>query len=79
VEFIPRPEPLPAGSAAMLEALTAAAFGQRRKMLRASLKGLPHAVECLPAVGIDPAARAEQIPVAGFCALAAAIAARRGG
>jgi 16S rRNA (adenine1518-N6/adenine1519-N6)-dimethyltransferase len=77
VEFIPRPEPLPAGGAAMLEALTAAAFGQRRKMLRASLKGLPHAVECLEAVGIDPASRAEQISVAGLCALAQAIAGRR--
>jgi 16S rRNA (adenine1518-N6/adenine1519-N6)-dimethyltransferase len=78
VEFVPRPEPLPTGGAAMLEALTAAAFGQRRKMLRASLKSLPHAVECLEIVGIDPSQRAEQIGVAGFCALAAAMAARRG-
>jgi 16S rRNA (adenine1518-N6/adenine1519-N6)-dimethyltransferase len=76
VEFVPRPEPLPAGGAAMLEALTATAFGQRRKMLRASLRSLPHAVESLESVGIDPSQRAEQISVAGFCALAAAIASR---
>jgi 16S rRNA (adenine1518-N6/adenine1519-N6)-dimethyltransferase len=74
VQFAPRPTPLAVGSAAMLESLTAAAFGQRRKMLRASLKSLPHAVECLEAVGIDPSERAEQIGVAQFCALAAAIA-----
>jgi 16S rRNA (adenine1518-N6/adenine1519-N6)-dimethyltransferase len=77
VEFVPRPDPLPVGGTAMLEALTAAAFGQRRKMLRASLKSLPHAVESLEEVGIDPAARAEQIDVARFCALAQAISARR--
>ena len=77
VEFIPRPEPLPVGGAAMLEAVTAAAFGQRRKMLRASLKGLPGALEALEKVGIDPSQRAEQISVADFCALAAAIAAAR--
>jgi 16S rRNA (adenine1518-N6/adenine1519-N6)-dimethyltransferase len=78
VEFVPRSDPLPVGGTAMLEALTAAAFGQRRKMLRASLKSLPHAVESLDEVGIDPAARAEQIDVARFCALAHAISARRG-
>jgi 16S rRNA (adenine1518-N6/adenine1519-N6)-dimethyltransferase len=77
VEFVPRVAPLAVGSTAMLEAVTAAAFGQRRKMLRASLKGLPGAVECLEAVGIDPADRAEQIDVARFCALAEALAERR--
>jgi 16S rRNA (adenine1518-N6/adenine1519-N6)-dimethyltransferase len=77
VEFRPRSEPLPAGSAATLEAVTAAAFGQRRKMLRTSLKSLPGAIQMLGAIGIDPSLRAEQVPVAGFCALAAAIAARR--
>ena len=54
-----------------LERVTAAAFGQRRKMLRQSLKTL--GVDPLPllaAAGIDPTARAEQIPVAGFVALA---------
>jgi 16S rRNA (adenine1518-N6/adenine1519-N6)-dimethyltransferase len=77
VEFIPRPQPHAAGSAGMLEALTAAAFGQRRKMLRASLKGLPHALEALEAIGIDSSLRAEQISVADFCAVSAAIMARR--
>ncbi len=55
---------------ATLERLTAAAFGQRRKMLRASLRGLPGGVEALTAVGIDPARRAETLTVAEFVALA---------
>ena len=55
---------------AILERLTAAAFGQRRKMLRASLRGLPGGVEALAAVGIDPARRAETLTVAEFVALA---------
>jgi 16S rRNA (adenine1518-N6/adenine1519-N6)-dimethyltransferase len=74
VEFVPRAEPREVGGAAMLERLTAAAFGQRRKMLRASLKALPGAVDALAAVGIDPSQRAEQVSVADFCALSAAIA-----
>ncbi len=53
-------DPLPAGEAfndlASLEKITAAAFGQRRKMLRAALKSLPGAVEALIATGIDPRA-----------------------
>ena len=77
IEFTPRPEPFAAGSAATLEAVTAAAFGQRRKMLRASLKSLPGAIQMLESIGIDPSLRAEQVPVAGFCALAAAIANQR--
>lgn len=71
VEFTPREDPLDAGSAAMLETLTAAAFGQRRKMLRASLKGLPGAADALRALEIDPALRAEQLSVAEFCAISA--------
>jgi 16S rRNA (adenine1518-N6/adenine1519-N6)-dimethyltransferase len=77
MQFVPRPEPLPVGSAAMLERLTAVAFGQRRKMLRSSLKALPGAVEALEAIGIDPASRAEQLSVAQFCSLSAAIAEHR--
>jgi 16S rRNA (adenine1518-N6/adenine1519-N6)-dimethyltransferase len=50
--------------------LTAAAFGQRRKMLRASLKGLPGALDALVAEGISPEARAETVPVAAFAAAA---------
>ncbi|EZP72734.1 Ribosomal RNA small subunit methyltransferase A [Sphingomonas paucimobilis] len=46
-----------------LERLTAAAFGQRRKMLRQSLKGLPGALEALEAAGIDPQRRAETVSV----------------
>ena len=51
---------------ATLEALTAAAFGQRRKMLRASLRGLPGALEAMEAEGIKPEARAETVPVEAF-------------
>jgi 16S rRNA (adenine1518-N6/adenine1519-N6)-dimethyltransferase len=54
----------------MLERVTAAAFGQRRKMLRQSLKSLGlDPLPLLAAVGIEPTARAEEIPVEGFVAL----------
>ncbi len=56
---------------ATLERLTAAAFGQRRKMLRASLRDLPGGVEALAAAGIDPARRAETLTVKEFVTLAA--------
>jgi 16S rRNA (adenine1518-N6/adenine1519-N6)-dimethyltransferase len=59
--------------AATLEALTAAAFGQRRKMLRQSLKGLRGALEALEAVGIDPTRRAETLRVGEFLTLARAL------
>ena len=55
---------------ATLERLTAAAFGQRRKMLRQSLKGMPGALDALATMGIDSARRAETLPVADFIALA---------
>ncbi len=59
-----------------LQRLTAAAFGQRRKMLRAALKGfLPDPVATLQAAGIDPTARAEQLTLEQFCALARQVAA----
>ncbi len=60
----PAPERLEA-----LQAITAAAFGQRRKMLRSSLKALGGEA-LVNAAGLDPAARAEVIPVEGFLALA---------
>ena len=61
------PEPMPEGvSARMLERVTEAAFGQRRKMLRQSLKGLPGALAALEQLGIDPARRAETLSVAEF-------------
>ena len=56
--------------AATLERLTAAAFGQRRKMLRRSLASLPGALEALETLGIDPERRAETLAVADFVALA---------
>jgi 16S rRNA (adenine1518-N6/adenine1519-N6)-dimethyltransferase len=68
------PAEMPVGiRAARLEAITAAAFGQRRKMLRQSLKGLPGALAALEAVGIDPARRAETLSVEEFLAVARAM------
>ena len=68
------PAPMPEGvSARVLERVTEAAFGQRRKMLRQSLKGLPGAVEALEALGIDPRRRAETLTVEEFTALARAL------
>jgi 16S rRNA (adenine1518-N6/adenine1519-N6)-dimethyltransferase len=65
------PAAMPEGvSARMLERVTEAAFGQRRKMLRQSLKGLPGALAALEALGIDPARRAETLTVADFVAIA---------
>jgi 16S rRNA (adenine1518-N6/adenine1519-N6)-dimethyltransferase len=55
---------------AMIERLTEAAFGQRRKMLRSSLKSVPGALEALDELGIDPQRRAETLEVADFVALA---------
>ncbi len=71
VRLVPRTPPLAAADKAMLERVTAAAFGQRRKMLRSSLKalGVPVAV-LLAAADIPPTARAEELSVAQFCALA---------
>ena len=59
-----------------MERVVAAAFGQRRKMLRASLRSLGDAEGLLAAAGLPPTARAEAIDVAGFTALARAFAAR---
>lgn len=73
VEFRPRAAPFEAGRLDMLEQLTAAAFGQRRKMLRASLKGIPGAVAALTELGIDPSARAEQLSIEDFCRLSTAL------
>jgi 16S rRNA (adenine1518-N6/adenine1519-N6)-dimethyltransferase len=71
VELQPRPAPLAEADPRKLERVTAAAFGQRRKMLRASLKGLwPDADTKLAAIGIDPTRRAETLMIEEFCALA---------
>lgn len=72
VQLIPRPVPL-ACDPAVLEQVVAAAFGQRRKMLRQSLKTLSvDASALLAAAGIAETRRAEEIDVAGFVALAQA-------
>lgn len=60
---------------AVLARITAMAFNQRRKMLRSSLKGMgPDIEEKLVAAGIAPTARAEEISLEGFCALARKVA-----
>jgi 16S rRNA (adenine1518-N6/adenine1519-N6)-dimethyltransferase len=65
------PGETPAGvSAGVLENVTAHAFGQRRKMLRQSLKGLPGAIAALDTLGIDPERRAETLSVAEFVSVA---------
>ncbi|MEO7786212.1 MAG: 16S rRNA (adenine(1518)-N(6)/adenine(1519)-N(6))-dimethyltransferase RsmA, partial [Sphingomicrobium sp.] len=65
------PAEAPAGvEHAILERLTAAAFGQRRKMLRQSLKGMPGALDALARLGIDSSRRAEMASVAEFVAVA---------
>ena len=65
------PKEAPAGvRAATIARLTEAGFGQRRKMLRSSLRDVPGALEGLRELGIDPERRAETIPVADWVALA---------
>jgi 16S rRNA (adenine1518-N6/adenine1519-N6)-dimethyltransferase len=56
-----------------IETLTEAAFGQRRKMLRSSLKSVPGALEALEKLGIDPQRRAETLEVGDFVAIARAL------
>ena len=74
VAILPRAEPLAPAHRPTLERITAAAFGQRRKMLRTSLKPLGIAVDpLLERAGIAPTARAEELTVAEFCALARAL------
>ena len=80
VELIPRAQPLPCDGR-ILSALTQAAFGQRRKMLRQSLKGFAlrgrtlDALALLESAGIEPTKRAEEVDVEGFVRLAQAAAA----
>ncbi|MES0808359.1 16S rRNA (adenine(1518)-N(6)/adenine(1519)-N(6))-dimethyltransferase RsmA [Roseibium sp. SCPC15] len=70
VHLTPNTTPLPCDLKA-LERVTAAAFGQRRKMLRASLKTLsPNAEDLIVQARLKPTARAEEIDVAGFVELA---------
>ena len=73
VRLTPRAAPI-AARRETLERVTAAAFGQRRKMLRQSLKAAtPDAEGLCRAVGVDPTARAETLSVEQFCALANAL------
>ena len=68
------PAAMPEGvSARTLERLTEAAFGQRRKMLRQSMKSVPGALEALAALGIDETRRAETVSVAEFVSVARAL------
>ena len=68
------PDDAPQGvDAAKIELLTAAAFGQRRKMLRSSLKGVPGALDALDGLGIDASRRAETLDVSDFVSLARAL------
>jgi 16S rRNA (adenine1518-N6/adenine1519-N6)-dimethyltransferase len=73
LEALPAPR-FPADPA-VLARVTAAAFGQRRKMLRSSLRGLaPDIEDRLAAAGIAPTARAETVGIEAFCALARLLA-----
>jgi 16S rRNA (adenine1518-N6/adenine1519-N6)-dimethyltransferase len=78
IHLVPRAEPEPCSSR-HLEAVTQAAFGQRRKMLRQSLKGIfRDPLPALESAGIAPTQRAEEIDVKGFATLARALEAERG-
>jgi 16S rRNA (adenine1518-N6/adenine1519-N6)-dimethyltransferase len=74
VKLDPRAQPLAAADPVVLQRVTAAAFNQRRKMLRGSLKAVTPDPQALCAeAGIDPTARAEALSVEQFCALARAL------
>jgi len=74
VQLVPRSAPLFPAERASLERVTAAAFGQRRKMMRAAMKSLVIDSEAyLTSNGIDPRARAETLNIENFCALACAL------
>ncbi|MDF1726660.1 MAG: 16S rRNA (adenine(1518)-N(6)/adenine(1519)-N(6))-dimethyltransferase RsmA [Sulfitobacter sp.] len=71
VHLTAMPEPRYPADARVLSEVVAKAFNQRRKMLRAALKGLvPEIEDVLQAAGLSPTDRAEQIPLEGFCTLA---------
>jgi 16S rRNA (adenine1518-N6/adenine1519-N6)-dimethyltransferase len=75
VRLTPRPERPADALLGALQRVAQAAFGQRRKMLRSALRELGGESLCARA-GIDPNARAETVPVAGFLALAEAVSER---
>lgn len=82
VQLVPRKEPLAPARRETLERVTAAAFGQRRKMLRQSLMPLANGTALIDgerlcrAAGVEPTARAETLSVIQFCAIANALDAR---
>ena len=77
IRLVPRADPRPCDRK-LLETVTQAAFGQRRKMLRQSLRSLGADVSALLSVaGLSPTARAEDIPIDGFVSLAHALAVQR--
>jgi len=79
VQLVPRQNPEPCDRR-LLERVTLAAFGQRRKMLRQSLKAvLPDPAAMIEAAGLSPTMRAEEVPVSGFVALANALASTQRG
>jgi 16S rRNA (adenine1518-N6/adenine1519-N6)-dimethyltransferase len=74
VELVPKAAPEPPCDVAALEKVTAAAFGQRRKMLRSALRQIvPDSEGVLERIGIDPKARAEELAVGDFCRIANAL------
>jgi 16S rRNA (adenine1518-N6/adenine1519-N6)-dimethyltransferase len=76
VQLTPRETPEPCDRR-LLERVTLAAFGQRRKMLRQSLKAVTtEPADIIAAAGLDETARAEEVPVSGFVKLANALASR---
>lgn len=75
VHFEALPAPRFEADPKVLERIVATGFNQRRKMLRASLKGAASDIEDrLVAAGIKPTDRAEQVPIEGWCALAREVA-----
>ncbi len=80
VRLVPRDQPLAPAPRKELEEVARAAFGQRRKMLRASLKAvMPDSESLLSAAGIEPTRRAETLSIEEFCALARGLAEMRAG
>ncbi|MEQ8734403.1 MAG: 16S rRNA (adenine(1518)-N(6)/adenine(1519)-N(6))-dimethyltransferase RsmA [Rhodospirillaceae bacterium] len=73
IHITPLSQPVADANPDTLSRVTAATFGQRRKMLRSSLKTLGNAEALCDAVGLDPTLRPEQVSVKDFCALARAV------
>ena len=74
VDILPRAQPLDVAHMGSLERVTGAAFGQRRKMLRTSLKQLyPDTLQLLKVAGVSETVRPEEVSVEGFCSLSRAL------